>query len=185
MKKYRRRQRGDFINIFKQCFVYIICVFIILLLIILLIFQNNEIRLKQDTISTLNSSIISREDNINDLRKEIQLLNTYITQLQKSWDNLEYNGEFTLTFYTDTEPDQEKWIGQTSTGVKPVVGRTIAVDPSVIPYGTVLYIEGFGIRIAEDCGGAIKGNKIDILVDSSEEANKLGVKKGVKVWIIK
>ena len=54
--------------------------------------------------------------------------------------------------------------GITSTGTKPKWG-TIAVDPSVIPYGTKVYIPQFGQTfIAEDCGGAIKGNKIDIYI---------------------
>ena len=54
-------------------------------------------------------------------------------------------------------------------------GRTIAVDPSVIPYGTKVIIGGH-IFTAEDCGGAIpKQNHIDIYVNSHEEAEALGV----------
>lgn len=52
-----------------------------------------------------------------------------------------------------------------STGVTAVEGKTIAVDPTVIPYGSTILING-NEYIAEDCGGAIKGNKIDVFVEN-------------------
>nr|WP_317332774.1 G5 domain-containing protein [uncultured Romboutsia sp.] len=62
----------------------------------------------------------------------------------------------------------------TSTGTKPKWG-TIAVDPKVIPYGTKIYIPKFDMTFtAEDCGGAIKGNKIDIFMGSETEAYRWG-----------
>lgn len=79
--------------------------------------------------------------------------------------------EFTLTAYT---VDCGNGDGVTSIGVVPQVGRTIAVDPRVIPYGSLVYVEGFGWRVAEDTGGAIKGNKIDLFVDSKSEAFQIG-----------
>lgn len=75
-------------------------------------------------------------------------------------------GKFRITHYAgDTA---------TSTGARPTVGRTIAVDPRVIPYGSRVIINGH-TYIAEDCGGAIKGNKIDIFVGSESEAYRKGV----------
>ena len=63
----------------------------------------------------------------------------------------------------------------TATGTTPTAGRTIAVDPNFIPYGTTLEIEGVGVRVAEDCGGAIKGkNRIDLLFDTHQEALEWG-----------
>lgn len=62
----------------------------------------------------------------------------------------------------------------TATGTVPTVGRTIAVDPSVIPYGSQVIINGH-TYVAEDCGGAIKGNKIDILFETHKEALQFGV----------
>lgn len=59
--------------------------------------------------------------------------------------------------------------GKTSTGTNATVGRTIAVDPTVIPYGTMVDINGKKY-IAEDTGGAIKGNRIDLLVWGHDEA---------------
>ncbi|MCV5062784.1 3D domain-containing protein, partial [Escherichia coli] len=42
--------------------------------------------------------------------------------------------------------------------------KLIAVDPSVIPLGSKVWVEGYGVAIAGDTGGAIKGNKIDVLM---------------------
>ena len=63
----------------------------------------------------------------------------------------------------------------TATGTTPTAGRTIAVDPTVIPYGSEVILNGH-TYIAEDCGGAIKGNKIDMFFDTHEEALQWGVK---------
>ena len=66
--------------------------------------------------------------------------------------------------------------GITATGTVPKYG-TIAVDPSVIPYGTKVYIKELDkVFTAEDCGGAIKGNTIDIFMTSEAACNNWGVK---------
>lgn len=75
--------------------------------------------------------------------------------------------------------------GITSTGRRPVAGRTIAVDPRVIPYGSKVYIPALGrTYIAEDCGGGIKGNKIDVYMSSQSACRQFGVKY-LTVQIIK
>jgi 3D (Asp-Asp-Asp) domain-containing protein len=61
--------------------------------------------------------------------------------------------------------------------------KVIAVDPSVIPLGSKVYVEGFGKAIAADTGGAIKGNRIDIFIPSEQDAMDFGVKK-LKVTIL-
>ncbi len=60
----------------------------------------------------------------------------------------------------------------------------IAVDPSVIPLGSKLYVEGYGVCTAEDTGGLIKGNRIDVFLNTEEECDAWGV-KSVKVYILK
>lgn len=62
---------------------------------------------------------------------------------------------------------------RTATGTKPMAGRTIAVDPRMIPYGSKVIINGV-TYIAEDCGGAIKSNRIDIFFDTHQEALQWG-----------
>lgn len=70
----------------------------------------------------------------------------------------------------------------TSTGKMPKRG-TAAVDPNVIPLGKEIYVEGYGIAVAEDVGQAIKGNKIDLFMETEEEALKWG-RKNVKVYVL-
>ena len=71
----------------------------------------------------------------------------------------------------------------TATGTTPRWG-TIAVDPSVIPYGTRVYIPKFDmVFIAEDCGGAIKGNKIDIFMNSESDCNSFG-RQNIEIQIL-
>lgn len=74
--------------------------------------------------------------------------------------------------------------GITASGARVQEGRTIAVDPDVIPIGWWVYIEGIGFRRAEDTGSAIKGNKIDVYFDSSKYATKFGRKKGFTVYVL-
>jgi len=77
--------------------------------------------------------------------------------------------------------------GMTSTGVKaqrdPNGYSTVAVDPRVIPLGTKLYVEGYGYAIAEDVGGAIKGNRIDLYYNSSGETWDWGT-QNVNIYIL-
>lgn len=72
----------------------------------------------------------------------------------------------------------------TSTGAVPTVGRTIAVDPKVIPYGSEVIINGH-TYVAEDCGGAIKGNTIDILFATHQEALDFGVQYAEVFLVVK
>ena len=61
--------------------------------------------------------------------------------------------------------------------------KVIAVDPSLIPLGSNVYVEGYGYAIAGDTGGAINGKKIDVYVPTTAEAHSWGVKK-VKIKVI-
>lgn len=73
--------------------------------------------------------------------------------------------------------------GITSTDIVPRWG-VIAVDPSVIPYGSRVYIPAFKkVFVAEDCGGGIKGKRIDIFMNSEKEARNWGVKT-IEIYVI-
>lgn len=83
-------------------------------------------------------------------------------------------GIFKLTAYCPCEKCCGKSDGITATGKIATSGHTVAVDPQLIPYGTTLLING-NEYVAEDCGGAIKGNRIDIFFDTHSEAINFGI----------
>lgn len=87
----------------------------------------------------------------------------------------EYIGRFKITHYCTCSKCNGGWGSATAWAGKVTPGVTIAVDPSVIPKLSWVYIEGYGVRQAQDCGGAIKGNHIDMAVSSHSEAMRLGV----------
>lgn len=60
---------------------------------------------------------------------------------------------------------------------------TCAVDPKVIPYGTKLWVEGYGTAVANDCGGAVKGNIIDLYMHSTKECYSWG-RRNVKTYVL-
>ena len=74
--------------------------------------------------------------------------------------------------------------GVTASGAYVQDGHTIAVDPRIIPMGTKVYIEGLGIRVAEDTGGAIQGNRIDVYMSDLTAAIQFGYKKNIKVYVL-
>ena len=76
--------------------------------------------------------------------------------------------------------------GITATGINIKANpneKVIAVDPSVIPLGSKVYVEGYGEATAADTGGAIKGNRIDVFIPSEQDAINFGVKQ-LKVTIL-
>ena len=83
-------------------------------------------------------------------------------------------GTYKITHYCGGACCNDQWAGVTSTGAPLVEGDTIAVDPTIIPYGTKVIINGH-IFTASDCGGAIKGNHIDVFVNDHNRGNNLGV----------
>ena len=84
--------------------------------------------------------------------------------------------------------DNGPWAGVTSTGM-PMGYGVIAVDPTVIPYGTKMYIESadgkyiYGYAIAGDCGGAIKGKRVDLFYWSKAQCNEFG-RRAVNIYFL-
>ena len=108
-------------------------------------------------------------------------------------------GEFTVTAYCPCKKCCGYWatvrpvdengeqIVYTASGTVAAQGRTIAVDPEVIPYGDKIWFNGpWGVQafVAEDCGNGVKGNHIDIYFESHEEA-RVWAKQTREVWVYK
>lgn len=96
--------------------------------------------------------------------------------------NLSSLGVFRTTAYCPCRKCSAGWGGRTSTGAMASAGHTIAVDPRVIPYGTRVMINGV-IYTAEDRGGAVKGNHIDIFFNTHGETRAYGSRK-VEVFLV-
>ncbi len=87
---------------------------------------------------------------------------------------------FEATGYSANDPAQGT-DDTTYTGLEAEEGM-VAVDPEVIPLGTEIVIKDIGTFVAEDIGGKIKGNRIDIFFDSKQDAQAFG-REGVWVKI--
>lgn len=94
-------------------------------------------------------------------------------------------GTFALTAYCTEKREHICGTGDgiTASGKKVTAGKSIAVDPSVIPLGTKVYIEGVGMREAQDTGGAIQGSIIDVALPTHKDALAFG-RKYAKVYIV-
>lgn len=86
----------------------------------------------------------------------------------------------TATAYT-SDPAENGGYSVTALGTPLRVG-VCAVDPNVIPLGSTIHVEGHGTCVAEDTGGAIKGNRVDVLKGSKSESAQWGV-RNVKVTV--
>lgn len=161
---------------------------IICILIVFMVNKNTEYVEVFREIEIVNNKT---EEYIIALNKEITRLdvtnNGLILLISEIENTPEFNvedskllGSFEATAYTDDVESQGKWVGQTATGRKPQVG-VIAVDPKVIPLETELYVEGYGYCVAGDVGGAIKGDRLDLFMDTRDECYTWG-RKDVRVW---
>lgn len=98
---------------------------------------------------------------------------------QESNDGYQRRLVMEATAYTEDDPGST---GYTASGHRLQRGM-VAVDPDIIPLGTQLYIEGYGYAVADDTGGAIVGNRIDLAMDSTSEAIDFG-RRDVVVYVL-
>ena len=96
----------------------------------------------------------------------------------------DYVGEITITAYCCEKYPHICGGGNTASGTPPIPNLTCSVgDLNRLPFGTVIYIEGVGIRVVQDTG-AFDGSKIDLAVAKHSDAEKWKTGKH-KVWIVK
>ena len=161
---------------YKQASCSCIWLFVIIIVLIISLCEKNERIHELET----------------ELARPVQVQNIEQTQTeepqteepQKETPKYKSLGMFTATAYCNENRPHICNNGNpttTATGTTPTPGRTIAVDPKVIPLGSEVVINGH-TYIAEDTGGEIKGKKIDILLSSHEEALKFG-RQQVEVFV--
>ena len=100
----------------------------------------------------------------------------YVRQLRM--EATAYTAGFNCTGKHPCDP----WYRITASGMR-VRHGVVAVDRTVIPLGTRLYVEGYGFAIAADVGGAIRGNKIDLFMECIHAARRFG-RRHINVWIL-
>ena len=163
----RRRQRD---KVFKQC-----C-FILALLAVAILLYNCLIgcgvnHASPHTDSTPQRKVTETIDSPNIIPVEV------IQAAKPNPQPLEYEMEVVATAYWTHDPVDASGHGIAFDGTPAVAYKTIAVDPKVIPLQSMVYVPSFGWLRANDTGNAIKGNIIDIAMDSREAAFKWGRRK--------
>ena len=132
-----------------------------------------------------------REDTQNLIRiwqQQIDDIAEFKAQMQEFMDKLNIM-EMEATAYAPLDPAAIEgmcYSGDplvTATGARTTPGRTIATDPDVIPMGARVFIPGVGVRVAEDVGPAIKGNRLDLCMSSRSAALDYGKRRVVAVWV--
>lgn len=158
--------------------------------------QKQEVKIRDEKIDEISNllkecknQLSENESTILDLKDQLQSANEKVVEMESRVQELTAElekknntllGEFKVSFYTPTDGS---CTGITATGNRAIPYYTVAVDPNVIPLGTRLYIENYGEVVADDTGGAIKGNRLDFCVATTSEAYSNGVQY-LKVWIL-
>ena len=145
----------------------------------------DELDVTKEELLTETNRANELDESLNDVNLMLEEANAMIDELKSNEYKLVYIGNYKLTHYCTEKREHicGTGTGLTATGTKVTAGRSIAVDPSVIPYGSKVYIEGYGWRVAEDCGGGVDGKHIDIAVESHSQALSMGTKTG-GVWLL-
>ena len=132
------------------------------------VLKEQQLSLKEQQLSLKEQqlSLKKQQDKLKKEEKEQEAKKQ--EEVKKGWTH-----EFHVTAYCGCYSCSEGYGTQTSTGVTAEAGRTIAVDPDVVPYGSKVQINGH-TYVAEDCGGAINGYEIDIYMDEHSSTDRFG-----------
>ncbi len=176
-----------------------ISILMILAALVFLIFTLSTIKTALPT-ETPDRDLERMEIQIDHLRQRVDRIGQRIdelqTRLQGIQDGLEDLLEtfdiaetYTVTAYAPLDPQAVyglDYIGNpavTASGDKPIPGQTVAADKS-IPFGTTVWIEGVGVRTVNDRGGAIRRGRLDLCMETRDEALQFGRQRR-KVIILK
>jgi len=127
--------------------------------------QMHECRKSASHTSVALAALARSQENILTATEQAPTLGT------KSWGR-----RFTVTKYLPRDPKYGRDDDGLTATLMPAdpASRIVAVDPALIPYGSRVWIEGLGWFQAEDCGGAIKGFRLDVLTGTSKDAFAFG-----------
>ena len=133
---------------------------------------------KEDKMITNYEDVLRwRFDDVEVVDEEVSVEDLELDNVKES--AIESIGVYKFTAYCPCKKCSDNWGHKTSTGAIATEGRTIAVDPKVIPYGTVIIVNIDGTEyefVAEDAGSAIVDRKIDVFFESHQAALEFGVK---------
>lgn len=149
----------------KSTIYFFLGLMAVLLIILFLLFLLE----KQKALAYWQEKADKQAETLEQLDSEISNLNVQISELERTiefYESWQCLGEFKITYYW---PGEDSYGSATSTGVTAQEGRTVAVDPNIIPYGSEILIDGH-VYVAEDTGSALIGNKIiDIFVNEPKQ----------------
>jgi len=140
------------------------------------------------TRDTYRTRALQLQNEVKQLQNEVNELTAHIETLRQVTEKYTVD-TFQVTAYSPYDNvsgmENDGNPNKTATGTKPRPG-TIAVDPKVIPYGSkiiIIYEDGtVEYGVAEDCGGLIKGNIIDVFRQTYKEAVKHGRREATVIW---
>lgn len=190
------------------------CTFLVSVSVLMLKYNNVSAGDTVECITTVSSQVVNNEmvvgreqspyvsSNVIEVKvlekkeRNFKFTNKEVTFDQEDYlEPVVYN-DYHVTCYCNCESccGEYAWKHTTATGSKTVEGVTIAVDPSVIPYGSIVELDGH-LYIAQDCGGAVNGNHIDVYIEDVGGKHERCVKfmsdlgqdygNTIRVWVAK
>lgn len=140
-----------------------------------LILKNGFIKARYQLLASAPEGFSEKSEAKTDREKEIEKILSKFESKRKAANYPQ--GKFTInaSAYTAAADECGKSDGITASGLKVQEKETLACPPH-LPFGTKLAIEGMGTYICEDRGGAIKGNHVDIYMETKKEAFSFGRK---------
>ena len=144
--------------------------------------KSSNKTLKEAVEETMQAAEISTIKELQPIEEPAQVVEPIPENvIETSEGYMPYTQSFTMeaTAYLPTDGSAE---GITAMGIPATYG-IVAVDPDVIPLGTKVYIPGYGVALAADTGGAIYGYRIDLCMESYDEAMYFG-RRNVTVFVL-
>lgn len=170
----------------NNCFNMMVVVVSVLLVVALAITSEMSIHRLNLEIDSLRSCVDQKEETIDFLMDELYAKSP-TDEVLGGVVSTQCVGEFKITAYC---VEKREHICGTGTGItssgQPVQSGVSAATGNLgrFPYGTVVYIEGVGIRIVQDTGGAVNEDQFDVAVDTHEDARRFG-RQTRRVYVIK